>query len=235
MSQQSRRFTDREVALVLKKATELDQDGQASGGALSLRDLEEIAAEVGISGTALERAVASLDRGRDIGAGLAGAPLVRKAAHAVPSALDHAAIARLIRVVDEHTDSAGSVSEALGSVRWTASDRFRSTRVSITPGDDETTIEVVEKASPRVRLLFHLLPAAWTLMLAGPLVGAFQLSGAALGGTVAGAVVAGVAVGRGAWSWMSDRSARRVRRLAEGLADAPYAVPERIAEGDDRK
>ena len=48
MSEGSRRFTDREVALVLKRASEIDEAevaGAASG--LSLHDLTEIAGEVG--------------------------------------------------------------------------------------------------------------------------------------------------------------------------------------------
>jgi len=225
MSNRSRRFTDREVALVLRKASELDDEGQATGGGLSLEDLTEIAGEVGISGAAIERAVASLDRGREIGPGLAGAPLVRKAAHAVPGELDREAIARLVSLIDERTDSAGSVSEALGSVRWTTSDRLRSTRVSITASGGETAIEVVEKAAPRLRRIFHALPMAWGAMLAGPVVGAMQLSGASVAGAVVVALIAGAGIGRTAWSVMSAQSAGRVRRLAEELADAAYLAP----------
>lgn len=129
MSDGSRRFTDQEVALVLRRASELDEAGpsEASGGGLSLEDLRDIAREVGIS----------------------------------PQA-----IARVVRIVDERADSAGSVTEALGSVRWTGSDRLRSTRVSITPAKGETVIEVVEKAEPRLRRIFYFVPAAWGVMLA---------------------------------------------------------------------
>ena len=62
MSDESRRFTDREVALVLKRASEFDDSsevGPATG--LSKGDLTEIAAEVGISPAAIDRAVATLD------------------------------------------------------------------------------------------------------------------------------------------------------------------------------
>lgn len=226
MSERSRRFTDREVALVLRKASEIDEaETDAPSAGLSLDDLTEIAAEVGISKKAIERAVASLDRGRATGPGLLGAPTVRKAASAVPRSLDEAAIASLVRLVDERTDSAGSVSEALGSVRWTSSDRFRSTRVSITPTGDETSIEVVEKTVPRLRIIFHALPAAWMAMLAGPLVAAAQWTGPGVLGAAVGSVLAGAALGRAAWNVMSVRSGHRVRRLAEGLADASDALP----------
>jgi hypothetical protein len=53
----SRRFTDREVALVLKKASELEEvEGTGSGGGLTLDDLEQIASEVGISPALIKKA-----------------------------------------------------------------------------------------------------------------------------------------------------------------------------------
>ncbi len=219
MSEESRRFTDREVALVLKKASEMDEtDGAAAAGGLSLEELTDIAKEVGISADAIRQAVSGLDRRRPVGPALAGAPLVRKAVHAVPGELNEEAIARLIQMIDDRTDSAGTISEALGSVRWTSSDRFRSTRVSITRARGETSIEVVEKARPRMRRIFHLLPAAWSLMIAGSFIGAMQLPGAAAAAVAGLTIAAGAGIGRGVWSLVSAQSGRRVKQLAEGLA-----------------
>ena len=219
MSDESRRFTDREVALVLRRASELDEvEGASPGTGLSLEDLTEIAKEVGISPDAIHKVVATLDRGRDLRPALVGAPLVHKAVHAVPAQLNQEAISRLIRLIDERTDGTGVISEALGSVRWTTSDRMRSTRVSITPGDGETWIEVVEKAAPRIRRVFHLLPAAWSVMLAGPVVGMLEPSALGLTVAVALSLGGGLGIGRAAWSWMSAQSARRVHRLAESLS-----------------
>ena len=218
MSEEGRRFTDREVALVLKQASELEEErGVGVQGGLSLDDLHEIAREVGISTRAIEQAVAALDRPHAVRAGLAGAPLVRKAVAAVPGRLSDEGIAGLVRVIDEHAASAGSVSEALGSVRWTTSDRFRSTAVSITPADDETSITVVEKTPPRLRRIFHFLPPAWTLMVAAPSVGALQLPGAASVAVLGAAVLVGAGVGRGAWNLLSRRSEARVRELTAAV------------------
>lgn len=224
MSDGHRRFTDREVALVLQRATELDDGdsatpaGATSSRGLSLGDLTEIAREVGISPKAIERAVATLDgRGR-VGPSLVGAPLARKAVRAVPAELDRDAIARVMAVVDDRTDSTGAITEALGSVRWTGRDRFKSTRVSVTPKDGETVIEVVEKAEPKMRRVIHLLPPAWALMIAGPFAAAY----ASMPMTIILAVLSvavGLGIGRGVWSLVSAASERRVQRLAEELAD----------------
>ncbi|NNL30573.1 MAG: hypothetical protein HKO77_06105 [Gemmatimonadetes bacterium] len=219
MSEGHRRYTDREVALVLQRATEFDETdtGSATGG-LSLEDLKEIAGEVGIAPAAIDRAVATLDRGRSIGPTWAGAPRTRKAVRAVSAKLDRDAIARIMAVVDDRTDSTGSITEALGSVRWTGRDRFKSTRVSVTPKDGETIIEVVEKAEPKMRRIFHLLPPAWALMIAGPFAAAFGTAAMTVVMTVL-AVAVGLGVGRGAWALVSAASERRVRGLAEELAD----------------
>jgi len=243
MSEANRRFTDREVALVLKQASELEEEhGAGVQGGLSLDELHEIAREVGISTRAVEQAVATLDRPHAVRAGLAGAPLVRKAVAAVPGRLSDEGIARLVRVVDEHAASAGSVSEALGSVRWTTSDRFRSTAVSITPSDDETAITVVEKTPPRLRRIFHFLPPAWALMVATPAIGAMQLPGAGSAAAVGAALLLGAGVGRGAWNLLSRRSEARVRELTaavtaegqeavrQGLVLAPARPPETSGE-----
>ena len=84
----------------------------------------------------------------------------------------------------------------------------------------ETTIEVVEKAEPKMRRIVHLLPAAWAAMLAGPLVSAVQPTTLGLISILVLSVAVGLGVGRGAWSLMSAASDRRVQRLAEELASA---------------
>jgi len=217
-SEQSRRFTDREVALVLRRASEIEEsEGTTQGGGLSLRDLQEIGREVGISAEAISRAVSTLDRRGSTLGGLAGAPLVHKAAHAVPGELDETALRALVHLVDERADGAGTVSEALGSLRWTSADRFRSLQVSIAPGGGETRIQVVEKSKPRLRGVVQAMPAAWGMMLAMPVVGA-GVGGLTVAGVLAGGALIGGAIGRGVWSFLSSRSRARVTRLAEELS-----------------
>lgn len=220
----SRRFTDREVALILNRATDLDEaEATPVGGGLSLEDLRSIAREVGISPSAIDRAVASLARGGGMGRSWAGAPRVHKAVRALPAELTGEDTARLMSLVDDRVDSTGAITEALGSIRWTGRDRFKSTRVSITPKEGETTIEVVEKAEPKMRRIFHLLPAAWGAMLAGPLVSAVQPTTLGLIAILVLSVAVGLGIGRGAWSLVAAAGDRRVQRLAEELAGAAAA------------
>jgi hypothetical protein len=234
----SRRYTDNEVALVLRRAAEIEEStGAAGGGGLSLDDLKDIGREVGISPEAIAKAVASLERKGVASAGglISGSSLVRRAVYSVDGELSPEGIARLIRLVDERSDGAGEVTEALGSVRWTSRDRFRGTQVSITPEKGETTIQVVEKAMPRVRRIVHLVPAAWGGMIAGTVLSGMAAN-PVVGTSAAGVLLAlllgvggGAGVGRAVWSWLSGQSRDRVERLATDLSQE---AREAVRRGD---
>jgi hypothetical protein len=215
----SRRFTDREVAIVLRKASELEEhDDEIGGGGLSLTELEEIAGEVGISRTAVAKAVEKLDGQAHRGSLLAGGPLAHRAIRAVEGELHEEGLARLVRHVDGGSDAVGVVSEALGATRWTAADRFRTTQVSITPAAGETTIQVVERATARLRRIVHLVPASASLALVGGTIGGFDLSSLTVTGLMALGFGAGATLGRMIWSRLSLQRAARVERLAEELS-----------------
>jgi len=223
-----RRFTDQEVALVLRKASEMEQvTGIGSAAGLSLTQLEEIAAEVGIAPELVRRAVADLDQGRGPGL-LSGGPLARQALRAVPGEVDRDAMARLMQHVEAHSDQVGQVTEALGGSQWTAQDRFRTTQVSIVPSDGETRVRVVERATGRLRRLVHLGPAMGGLALVAGTVGALEPTSGMVAGLMAVGAAVGGTVGRIVWGRLSRESAARVERLAAELAkEAEAAAPPR--------
>ena len=220
----SRRFTDKEVAMVIRKASEIDERaGSDGGGGLSIDDLKEIAREVGISPESISKAVAKLDEPRKrVAPSWWGAPNAHKAIHAVRGELNQEALGRLIRLVDEKTDSAGAISEALGSVRWTTGDRFHSTQVSLTPENGETVIQVVEKVRPRLRRVAQLIPGAWGLVVATALFPATDITALGTAALLGGGFLAGSAIGRFVWNRMSARSRQRVEQLAADLSREAY-------------
>jgi hypothetical protein len=223
----SRRYTDREVAVALRRASEIEEVVGAGGeGGLSRADLEAIAREVGISREAMGRALAELDRRREPGSLVVGAPRARRAVRAVTGELNEEAMERLVRLVDERAEGAGVISQALGSVRWTSSERFQSTQVSITPSDGETTIQVVEKTAAHLKGALHGVPAAWGVIGAIAVVGSLGIPAAGVG----------AAAGRLAWNWISGRSARRVERLAAELSrEAKEAVGKGLVKSDEEE
>jgi hypothetical protein len=215
---ETRRFTDREVALVLRKASDLEEkEGAGAATGLSLRQLEEIAAEVGILPTLVRRAVADMDAGgaRPL---LSGGPLVRQAIRAVPRELSREAMARMMQHVEGASDQVGVVTEALGATQWTAKDRFRTTQVSITPSEGETRVRVVEHATARLRRVVHLVPTMTALALVGGAAGSLEPGAGVLAGLLALGAAVGGTVGRLIWGRVSAASADRVERLAVELS-----------------
>jgi len=217
-----RRFTDREVALVLRRAAELDKTspGGGTGRGLSVADLQEIAAEVGIEPSLVALAVEELEsRGGLEPLTLLGPRAVRRETHAVPAELTREQLKELIRIMDRAIPSQGTVTEALGSVRWNASSRTKSTLVSVEPGEGETILRVEEGYAGHVRPICHFLPmlyglfGGWAIPYDQGLGVAAIIAGALLGTAV------GYGLGDGIWRAISAGSARRVRSLAAKLAD----------------
>ena len=218
----SKRFTDKEVALILREASNFDE-AAGSGGqtGLSRNDLEEIATEVGISVDSIARAIEQLgDRGSS-GWSIAMAPRSHREAHAIQGDLSEKAMRRLILMVEDTTNTPGNVSEALGSIRWTHSDRFRTTQVAVTPGDGETAIQVTETATGRMARIAHVVPGAIGMMLASSMASAAGgLESAAVMALTAGGLIGGLAVGRTVWNRLSQKRRERTHELASALAQA---------------
>lgn len=222
MTGSGKRYTDREVALVLKRAAELEEkrtDGDGSGAGLTLAQLEEIARDVGLDPDLVAEAALELESRRSLtDLSILGPQATRKSVHAVPGRVDEAGLRALIQVVDDRAPSDGIVTEALGTVRWTATDRFRSTQVTLAPAGDETRIQVTQRFNGRVRPILHLLPAAWGGIAVMGIGAGLGFVGAPLAALVAGGAIVGGGVGRVVWHMLSAHSGRGVERLADELA-----------------
>lgn len=215
-----RHFADRDVAVILQRAAELDSrstEGREVRG-LSTSDLEGIAREVGIDPAMITRAIREMDSHRGhSGGGLLGPPPVNREIRVVPSELDQDTVRRIMRLVDERVPAQGTIGEALGAVRWSATDRFLSRQVSIEPSEHETLIRVEERYTDRFRGALHAIPTVYGLF-AGMVVGIEVLGGAGLGVLLAGAAGGSAwALARGAWTTICRRSAKRVRALSDVL------------------
>jgi hypothetical protein len=236
-----RRFTDQDVAVILRRAVDLDQEtGQdARGRGLTLEELQDIAVEVGVDPAMVTRAVAELGTRSPLGnLSLLGDPPVRRGVRAVPGTAEEDTLRELMRIVDREMPVQGAISEALGSVRWHSGTRFLSRQVSIEPSDAETIIRVEERFEDRVRAMMQLIPSFYGGML-GFVIGMEQLGGAAPGIALGLAGGVGVfAVAGRVWKWVSRRSRTRVEELADQLSaeasarlDATGGPHRRLAEG----
>jgi len=234
-----RRFTDKEVALILRRASDLEtrtsSTAMASGRGLTLSDLREIAAEAGIDPELVSRAVTEMEGPRGIRTGslLAGPGTVQREVRAVPEELSREELADLVRVVDEEVRDQGTVQEALGHVRWTSQGRILSTQVSLEPGEGETLMRVEERYNDAIRGILHGLPAGYGFIfgLAGALEGLhLTLGPGAL--FVAASAAAGWGVGTAIWRGLSKGSRARVQRLTENLGLRAKELAKEAAAAD---
>jgi len=218
-----RRFTDKQVALILRRAADLEKRSSTSGSSprgLTLADLKEIAAEAGIDPDLIGRAVAEMEgpRGLEPTSVIIGPETVRREVRAIAGELGKEELAELMRLVDDQVADQGTVAEALGFVRWTSQGRFLSTQVSLEPTRGETLMRVEERYSEALRGVLHGIPASY-----GAIFGlAYALEGLNLGLAPGSLValattIAGWGIGTSIWRVISARSRTRVRKLAEML------------------
>jgi hypothetical protein len=223
-----RRYTDREVALVLRRAAAIDErrsTDTAPARGLTLRELHEIAREVGLSPAAIDQAIGGLRSGAHTGGvPLMGAPVSHKTVRAVSSRLPDEALQGLIRVIEEQVDATGTVTEALGTVRWTSvarGHRFSPTmQVSLTPADGETQVQVVQRYPAQLRAILQFLPASWGLMIGGVVAASTGVGVASGVGLAAGTAILGLGIGRTVWRAISRRNERDVQRTMQVVVAA---------------
>ena len=144
----SRQYSEREVRLILKSAVEMqqhgaDRAGELSGG-MSLVELEQVAAEVGLDASFVRRAAAQLD--------VAGAPAERSAflgsatrivvERVVDVAVDPARFDQLLDVVRTVTHELGEISSVGRQFGWKGRMDGAKAEANVSAGDRRCTIRV---------------------------------------------------------------------------------------------
>lgn len=232
-----RRYTDQEVALVLQRAAELEERrarAEPAGRGVSRREIEAIAREVGFSLESLDAALAELQDGAPLRSRspLGPAPSAKRVA-AVRGRMTESDLTPLVRLVEERVAAAGTVTEALGTVRWTsvASGHNLSpiTQVAFTPGDDETHIQVTRRWDPPLRVLVNLLPGMWAGIIGLAVAGSIGLATLGTAAAIAGTAAGGLAIGRAVWHAIARRNAAHVDRLTADLAEEARRIATRPA------
>ena len=134
-----RRYTEQELSLILRRATERQAlTPRAGGEGLSLAEIQEIAAEVGLSPEEVAVAAAQV---RAEGAGR-----MTRAAYelTLPAELGEPEVEELFDAARDRTQSRGTVRREPGGSTWTSTDGFGITRVSVTSRGGRSTLTVSE-------------------------------------------------------------------------------------------
>ncbi len=244
----SRRYGDEAVRLLLELATEL-QDEEAGHGrgkhheGLTLAQIQEAAAEVGIDPVFVQRAAARIDLSATSEpevwwAWLAGTPLTIRTERVVPGEITNDDFRQVPAEMDaKHTFlGPGSVSTTGRTLTWkSAQEGNRSIHVAVASRMGETRIHASEELHSVADNLFGGIVGAGGLAV-GLGVG-ISVGGKILGSTLFTvlfplALIGGLYFGaRRIMKWISARRRRILDALADRIAD--YARPDDDTEAQE--
>lgn len=218
------RYDDRDTALILRMAAELDhRPAESASGhrarGQSLSEIERIAEEAGIRPESVRRAATALAAELESRGSFLGAPTRFRHQRVVPGVLDDDDRGEVFRSLSWETGKAGEVTYEAGVTRWEHStEEGPLIRVELDERDDET----------RIRLLGNWQgPADWTIVGGGAAaIGAaiattVGVDGSALVffGSLAGYSAASWWGTRRVWRRISNRVESRLSSLMDALTD----------------
>lgn len=227
-SMTERRYSDEEMALILRQASRAPDSGTALAreGGITLPELKEIAREVGIDPGQVELAAARLESlrpGKPVP--LLGTPVAPQFEREVPVEVREEHLGDLVTTIRRVMERRGITNAELGTFEWRARDANGGRYVSIRPGEGSTSIRVF--GNFRDAVLTHFLGGG---IFSGLLtLGALgQLGVMDTLGLAAAPIVAGVAwlTGRTLWRWRYKREAAPLAELAEELDAQVRALAE---------
>jgi hypothetical protein len=159
-----RRYGDKEVGLILKRAAELQRQepaAAAEGGGLSLAELEEIGAEAGIDPRLLRRAAEELEASGAAFAGegaarALGAPIAIKYERVLSGEFPESEFERLVPEIQRAADGLGQAGVLGRTLTWQSTSRNneRTLHVSISSRDGKTRILIEERLGQMAGQLF---------------------------------------------------------------------------------
>lgn len=232
MDQPGRRYTEKEFALILRRASELQARPTAlpSGEqGLSLPEIAAVAREVGIDPALVERA--ALELGQPSTRGLArvlGGEARSRIEATVPGTLAEGDYQRVADAVRRATGLHGEARQELGSLEWSHRSDVSHLFVTVTPGEDTTAV-VVSADRSSAQAMTWLFSGLVSLIAAGITGAVLEPSTVAGGaGIVAGMLGVGAVTARTIWSSATRRFEARmeavlaaVRREIAGASENP--------------
>jgi hypothetical protein len=155
-----RQYTEKEVGLILRRATELQraEPTAANPTGFTLAELEEIAAEAGIDRHMLRRAARDLESKRPstLGAQLAGAPTLIQLERIVVGEYPAEHLDELIPVIQVAAAGQGQASAVGKTLTWSSrsDSKLSSQQVLVSANNGETLIRIEERYSELAGALF---------------------------------------------------------------------------------
>lgn len=159
MSEQDRRFSDSEFALILRRAFELDERraGADPGEGLTLQEIQAVAAEMGLDPASVDRAAASLPAaGEGKLARLLGGPSLYQMEYTATGEISRDGLSRVVDAIRRVTNHQGKVTEVLGSLEWQTVAETTQIHVTVSPREGQTAVRVLANRGGTGFLLYFL-------------------------------------------------------------------------------
>jgi hypothetical protein len=217
----SPRFSEQEMALILKRAAELQEGADGRGVHRSLSEITEIAAEVGIDGTYVTEAIAELHAPRPR-VGWLGAPTRFHAEQRLPRKLSQGEIGELLDQARAELGLHGEVHQVFDGVEWRGRSSLGASILTLGPRGDGTRIALTtERLDQAVAIGFGSVGIGFLSALGGVAI-AINVTDNALAASaiVAASAIAGTVVSaRVLWHGIAERWRRRTRSIVGGLVE----------------
>lgn len=233
----SRRFSDDEVARILRTAAELQERSAVAtraggGGALSLEDLRQVAAEVGIEPRFVEMAADRLHHpveGEE--SPLAGAPYAWTLHRTVPGEVREEDRDWIVRAIRGVLGQKGEVEDVYGRMEWSFDDGLGPIMVGLSSRDGVTEIDVSARRGGEVGMI-HGLGVPFGGLAGGGLIGGLLLGMSGPMILLPMAAMSVVSYGGARWLW--KRTGPRWEAKLERLADTVAAAAAEVAVATDQ-
>lgn len=204
-----RRYGDRDIAKILKRASQMQRETPARPDptGLTLAELEEIAVEAGIDPENLRLAAAEYANPTDesLETRLLGAPLTQRLERVLPGELPIDAMGSLIPLIQAEAGLAGQASTVGNALTWSATLQSGSARTMniLVIAENGQTLVQLEERSTQAAIGFHVGFSSGGLGLALP-------AGISVGATVGVAAGLGVGVGVGGLFYWIGRTLYKI-------------------------
>lgn len=224
-----RRFTEEEVALVLRRAAELDGSAAPTAG-LTLAEIRRIAEEAGIHPELVERAASMLNHQRRGPADrVFGGPSVYFAERDLPGELPRASFGDVAEIIRRVLGDTGQMTEVLDTLEWKSVGEPTVMTVTVRPHKGRTGVRVSANRGVSGMLVYVLTGTGG--LVAGAITGAILEPGLAGGLAIMGSAAgAAFVTARTIWTRATARFTERFERLVDALGSAVRAsavVPDR--------
>ncbi len=231
-----RRYSEEEFGLILKRAIELDTRRSSlpqrapappvlPPGGLTLREIQEIAAEVGVSPARVLEAADLLAAQRwSPTARFFGGPAKMSARRSLPRRPLPEEMGRLLDVPRRLLKTDGESHEVLGGVEWKNSSWTGPVSVRVSPDGDGARLTVAVDRGGSA-FLSHYVPILWGLGVAGITIGVLDpATTEAMVGIVAAGAASGYAVARTIWAKSTKRWQKLLRRMSSEIGELVEAA-----------